>query len=157
MLVSSTLLFLAWYSFVDAGSSRKGDPCNQANNTLQSGTYQFTSGCDSQTYCAGNGTCLAKGCRINDFPFGYSQDDPGIPPKCPHGHFCPDEEDKCIPWLPVNSPCQLNRDGKNCLVASMRLPCYIYYVYRSVRTTTQLRPTCRYQRQRTQCQRLRLS
>jgi len=112
LLLPSTLLFFTWYSFVDAGSAHKGDPCNITDNRLQTGTYQFFTNCDSQTYCAGNGTCLAKGCRRDAFPFGYSQDNHGIPKECPRGQFCPDEEDACQPLLLVNSPCQLNRDDE---------------------------------------------
>ncbi|KAK0461380.1 uncharacterized protein EV420DRAFT_1531768 [Desarmillaria tabescens] len=82
-----------------------------ANNRLQAGTYQFYSDCNSQTYCASNSTCAHKGCRKDEFPFGYTDPDT-MPPKCPRGQFCPDEQDQCLDVLPVGSPCQLNRDDQ---------------------------------------------
>ena len=109
--LSFTVLFISWYSAVDAGSVNKDGACNPANNRLQTGTYQFYSDCNSQTYCASNSTCQPKGCRRDDFPFGYPQDSKSIPEKCKKGQFCPDEEDACQPLLAVGSACQLNRDG----------------------------------------------
>ena len=106
------LILLSLLSLALAGSVSKGGACNTANNRLQPGTYQFYSDCDSVTYCASNSTCLLKGCRRDIFPFGYPQDDTGLPPICKPGNFCPDEEDACQPLLPVNSPCQLNRDDQ---------------------------------------------
>lgn len=66
--------------------------------------------CNSITYCSG-GTCRPKGCRRVDFPFEYTNPD-DFPRKCPRGEFCPDEEDRCQPLLPVGSDCQLNRDDE---------------------------------------------
>lgn len=40
----------------------------------------------------------------------YGQNDV-LPPRCPVGEFCPDEEDHCRPLLPFGGACQLNRDG----------------------------------------------
>ncbi|KAJ6609821.1 hypothetical protein B0H10DRAFT_2062615 [Mycena sp. CBHHK59/15] len=107
-----TLVLLSCYALVNAGSVNKGGNCLQAHNRLQTGTYQFFDDCDSVTYCASNNTCLLKGCRRDDFPFGYPQDSSSIPDKCPTGQFCPDEEDACQPLLAVNSQCQLNRDDE---------------------------------------------
>jgi hypothetical protein len=106
-------LFFALFPFVcDAGSLNKGEPCSQSNNKLQFGTFQFWDQCNSQTYCSSGGTCEAKGCRRDDFPFGYATGSKSIPDKCPTGQFCPDEEDQCLPLLAVDSPCQLNRDDE---------------------------------------------
>ncbi|KII92094.1 hypothetical protein PLICRDRAFT_27352 [Plicaturopsis crispa FD-325 SS-3] len=100
-------------NLVDAGSVNKGSNCSVAHNRLQVGTYQFFSDCDSHTYCDPNTSiCELRTCRHDDFPFGYAQDDSGIPPKCPSGQFCPDEMDACQALLPVDSPCQLNRDDQ---------------------------------------------
>ncbi|KAF8891638.1 hypothetical protein BD779DRAFT_1512250 [Infundibulicybe gibba] len=107
-----TLLLFSWVSPLNAGSANKGDPCSQANSRLQVGTYQFFDDCNSQTYCAANSTCVAKGCRRDDFPFGYPQDAQNLPDKCPRGQFCPDEEDACQQVLSVGSGCQLNRDDQ---------------------------------------------
>ncbi len=112
MLLLPTLSILLLFAFptVLAGSNNFGDPCSQGNNRLQAGTYQFYSDCNSQTYCASNSTCAHRGCRKDDYPFGYTDD--SLPPKCARGQFCPDEQDQCLDVLAVGSPCQLNRDGR---------------------------------------------
>ncbi|KAH8119384.1 hypothetical protein DFH11DRAFT_1564710 [Phellopilus nigrolimitatus] len=89
-----------------------GQACSTANNHLQVGTYQFDGDCDPTTYCAPNNTCAHKGCRKDIFPFGYSQDANKLPELCPNGQFCPDEGDACQDLLPVDSPCQLDRDDE---------------------------------------------
>ncbi|KAF8070223.1 hypothetical protein FPV67DRAFT_1668101 [Lyophyllum atratum] len=110
-LLSLTLLFFSSYSLVHAGTANVGSACNQAENRLQAGTYQFWSECDSQSYCGSDGKCAQKRCRKDDFPFGYQPGDK-LPDKCPKGQFCPDEEDNCQAILPVGSDCQLNRDDQ---------------------------------------------
>ena len=109
-----TLFLFSWISIIHAGSVHHDQPCNIKLNRLLAGSLQFTSECDSQTFCNSTGLCQKRGCRRDDFPFGYSQGDKGIPDKCPKGQFCPDEMDQCQPLLPVGSPCQLNRDGVHC-------------------------------------------
>jgi len=111
MLLSSTLFLFFSLGLVKAGSVTEGGSCSQGNNRLQLGTYQFYSDCDSVTYCSPDGVCRPKGCKKDDYPFGYAQDDPKTPDKCPRGQFCPDEADACQPLLAVGSECQLNRDG----------------------------------------------
>ena len=106
-----TLFLLSSFSVVHAGSVTKGNQCNQGDNRLQTGTYQFWSDCTATTYCADSGTCQPKGCRKDDFPFGYAQGSHEIPDKCPRGQFCPDEGSSCQSLLAVGSQCQLNRDG----------------------------------------------
>ncbi|PFH45892.1 hypothetical protein AMATHDRAFT_184139 [Amanita thiersii Skay4041] len=105
-----SLLFLSPIIF--AGTLNKGEPCSQANSRLQPGTFQFWDECNSQTFCSAAGICEAKGCRRDDFPFGYAQDSKSIPDKCARGTFCPDEEDQCLPVLALGSACQLNRDDQ---------------------------------------------
>ena len=109
----TTFLFLFLSSsLVSAGSVQNGGACTVNNNKLQIGTYEFTSDCDSVTFCNQNtNKCETKKCRRDEFPFGYA---PGanLPPRCPEGQFCPDEGDACQNKLPVDSDCQLNRDGK---------------------------------------------
>jgi len=95
-----------------AGSNSKGMNCSQSASKLQAGTYEFWSQCDSLTYCAANSTCLLRGCRVNQFPLGYPQDDPSLPSMCKQGMFCPDEMDACLPQMQVGSACQLNRDDQ---------------------------------------------
>ncbi|KAH7912394.1 hypothetical protein BJ138DRAFT_1004503 [Hygrophoropsis aurantiaca] len=111
LLLPFTLLFSSWYSLVQAGSQSKGENCTAGDNRLQIGTYQFYSDCDTQTYCSGAGICELKGCRKDQYPFGYAQN-ATLPDKCPSGQFCPDEGDACQPLLAVGSPCQLNRDDQ---------------------------------------------
>ncbi|KAH9485356.1 hypothetical protein JR316_0002264 [Psilocybe cubensis] len=111
-LISLTFLLFASYRTAYAGSVDIGGPCSTGNNRLQTGTYQFWSECNSVSYCSDEGVCVAKGCRKDDFPFGYAQGDPNLPPKCGKGEFCPDEGTECQPVLSVNSPCQLNRDDQ---------------------------------------------
>ncbi|KAJ7703290.1 hypothetical protein B0H17DRAFT_1042610 [Mycena rosella] len=106
-----SLVFLSCLALVYAGSANKGDNCTQADSRLQTGTFQFFDDCNSVTYCASNGTCLLKGCRRDDFPFGYAKG-AHLPDKCDVGQFCPDEADACQPLLSVDSPCQLNRDDE---------------------------------------------
>ncbi|KAJ6586834.1 hypothetical protein DFH09DRAFT_1141672 [Mycena vulgaris] len=106
-----SLVFLASCALVYAGSANKGENCTRSDSRLQTGTFQFFSDCNSVTYCAENGTCLLKGCRKDDFPFGYTQGS-HLPDKCDPGQFCPDEADVCLDVLPVGSACQLNRDDE---------------------------------------------
>lgn len=106
------LLYLGASHYVEAGTLSKGSNCSVSSQRLNLGTYQFYSECDSVTYCdAGTGMCELKRCRKDMFPFGYV-DDSELPPMCPSGKFCPDEEDQCLDLLPVDSPCQFNRDGR---------------------------------------------
>ncbi|KAJ7045428.1 hypothetical protein C8F04DRAFT_1064743 [Mycena alexandri] len=107
-----TLIFLSsWALICNAGSANKGENCTQSDNRLQAGTFQFFDDCNSVTYCAANGTCLLKGCRKDEFPFGYVVG-AHVPDLCPLGEFCPDEADACQTLLPVGSACQLNRDDE---------------------------------------------
>lgn len=109
--LSTTLLFLAALSSTYAGFTEPGQPCTQANNRLQIGTYQFWSECVTTNFCSDKGICEPRKCRRDDFPFGYAQDSDSIPDKCDRGQFCPDEGSECQALLPVGSPCQMNRDG----------------------------------------------
>ncbi|KIJ67911.1 hypothetical protein HYDPIDRAFT_173663 [Hydnomerulius pinastri MD-312] len=111
LLLPLTLVFSSYYLLVDAGGQSKGQNCTLGDNRLQIGTYQFYSDCDTQTYCSQQGFCELKGCRKDQYPFGYAQN-ATLPDKCPSGQFCPDEGDACQPLLAVGSPCQLNRDDQ---------------------------------------------
>ncbi|PPQ70688.1 hypothetical protein CVT24_000170 [Panaeolus cyanescens] len=106
-----TLVLSSLLSLVFAGNVSKDGPCSTGNNRLQAGTFQFWSECNSVTFCSEQGLCVEKRCRRDDFPFGYEQG-AELPPKCRSGEFCPDEGSDCQPLLPVDSPCQLNRDDQ---------------------------------------------
>lgn len=116
--LSLTLILLASYQAAYAGSVNNGGNCSTANSRLQTGTFQFWSDCNSVTFCTDQGICTPKGCRRDEFPFGYTQG-ANLPPKCSQGQFCPDEGSACQALLPVGSPCQLNRDGTNNVVSSL--------------------------------------
>ena len=121
MFLLPTLFFLGCsLSTVLAGNLTKGENCSIGENRLQIGNYEFFDMCDTHTFCNGtSGTCNVKGCRKDQWPFGYnsSYENPP-PPLCASGQFCPDEEDACQPQLEVGSPCQLNRDGQSRLYVS---------------------------------------
>ncbi|KDR75935.1 hypothetical protein GALMADRAFT_68174 [Galerina marginata CBS 339.88] len=111
-LIPLTLILFASHKASLAGSVDKGGSCSQGNNRLQTGTFQFWSDCNSVTYCADNSTCVPKGCRKDEFPFGYPQGSNDLPPKCGKGEFCPDEGTACQTLLSVGTQCQLNRDDQ---------------------------------------------
>lgn len=110
LLLSTLGLFIYAPSALAGGVSYDG-ACNVNDQRLQAGSYQFMTDCDYMTFCNSSGFCDWKSCRRDEYPFGYSSSVP-LPPKCPLGSFCPDEEDACQPLLPVGSPCQFNRDGE---------------------------------------------
>lgn len=117
---SLTFFLLSSLAAVHAGSVTRGGQCNQGNNRLQTGTYQFWSECTATNFCSDAGICEAKRCRKDDFPFGYAQNSHEIPDKCPKGQFCPDEGTDCQALLAVGSSCQLNRDGKLTLLPLLK-------------------------------------
>ena len=120
LVLPSTLLLSLWASVpVRAGDVPFLGACNPAHQKLQEGTYQFQTDCDAMTYCASNSTCALRGCRSDEFPFGYSSN-VTIPNKCDKGLFCPDEQDACQAVLPVGSACQFNRDGEFDLWLSLK-------------------------------------
>ncbi|KAI0268672.1 hypothetical protein BC834DRAFT_968128 [Gloeopeniophorella convolvens] len=92
------------------------DTCNPAHNGLATGTLQYNSDCNATTWCSG-GSCIAKGCRRDEFPLGYptgdnqkKKKDIPLPDKCNTSQFCPDEGSECIDKIQVGQPCQLDRD-----------------------------------------------
>jgi len=114
MLPLPTTLFFLFLSssLASAGDVNEGGACTVGNNKLQIGTYEFSTDCNSVTFCSPEtNKCKKKGCRRDEMPFGYS---PGadLPPRCEDGKFCPDEGDSCQDKLPVDSDCQLDRDDE---------------------------------------------
>ncbi|KEP51173.1 putative Gtr1/RagA G motif protein [Rhizoctonia solani 123E] len=95
----------------DSTKRHKGESCDPSRNRLSAETRKFSSDCDAMTYCSTEGVCQPKGCRRDEFPFGYAPD-VTIPPMCPRDQFCPDEEDMCLPAMSPGSICQLNRDDQ---------------------------------------------
>ncbi|KAJ1307793.1 hypothetical protein OPQ81_001878 [Rhizoctonia solani] len=106
------LLLLSGSAYAQDSSKRhRGESCDPTRNRLNPETKKFSSDCDGMTFCSPEGVCQPKGCRRDEFPFGY---DPNItlPPMCPKDQFCPDEEDMCLPVMSPGSTCQLNRDDQ---------------------------------------------
>ncbi|CAE6409572.1 unnamed protein product [Rhizoctonia solani] len=95
----------------DSTKRHKGEPCDPTRNRLNAETRKFTSDCDAMTFCSSEGVCQPKGCRRDEFPFGYDSE-VLLPSMCPRGQFCPDEEDRCLPAVSPGSACQLNRDDQ---------------------------------------------
>ncbi|TRM64557.1 hypothetical protein BD626DRAFT_492214 [Schizophyllum amplum] len=92
------------------GSVGHGGHCSTENDHLDMFTHKFMSDCTDSAFCtAPNGTCEARNCRRDEYPFGYSVDT-SLPPLCAHGSFCPDEGDGCRVLVPLGGPCQLERD-----------------------------------------------
>ena len=141
MLSLLPAVLLAVSRLVYAGSSDWGEPCSQSNSRLQIGTYQFWSECNSKTFCASNSTCAYKGCRKDEFPFGYDARADDVPPKCARGSFCPDEQDNCLPVQPVGSACQLNRDGMFTPVPRYRVSQILAQINAKDLRTTENSPT----------------
>jgi hypothetical protein len=105
-LPSTLFYFLSTYTLLATAQS-----CSQSNNKITPGNLQLSTDCSAMQFCDGNGQCQPKGCRKDEFPFGFGKEQ-NLPPLCPKGQFCPDEGDACQPLLAVGSSCQLNRDGE---------------------------------------------
>jgi hypothetical protein len=151
--LSLTLLLFILCPAVLAGNSTQGHPCSVGNSRLQIGTYQFWDECNILTYCSEKGICEAKGCRKDEYPFGFPRNS-SFPSKCPTGQFCPDEGSQCQPLLPVGSPCQLNRDGMHyrCLTTP-----HVPILSRSMSGSSRLSRFDRHNWSWAQLQRIRLS
>lgn len=85
--------------------------CEPNSNRVDFATHKFMSDCEPRTYCnLLNNTCQLKGCRVDEYPFGYDRGEI-LPPLCPPGSFCPDAQSQCLPLWPVRHSCELARDG----------------------------------------------
>lgn len=85
--------------------------CSQSDNKIAAGNLELVTDCGPTQYCDSNGQCQPKGCRTDEFPFGYGVQQ-NLPPMCSQGQFCPDEGDACQPLVTVGQPCQINRDDE---------------------------------------------
>ncbi|KAH8924027.1 hypothetical protein BT69DRAFT_1261801 [Atractiella rhizophila] len=115
MILPFTYLILAFR--VETNAQTLGSPCVPSNNKLDPSSHTFHTDCGPVLFCApdasgsgGSGTCARKGCRKDEYPFGYNVTD-RLPPMCPPSQFCPDAEDACRPLVPIGGVCELNRDG----------------------------------------------
>jgi len=107
LLPSTLFSFLSGCTILATAQS-----CSQANNKITPTNLQLTGDCNITQYCNGNGQCEPRGCRKDEFPFGYGHDQVNLPQLCPAGQFCPDEGDACQALIAVGQPCQLNRDDE---------------------------------------------
>lgn len=110
LLIPLFFLFLN-VKFAISGQISTGQPCDLSKNVLDRATHKFSSDCNPRAYCSQNATCTSKGCRRDEYPFGYVQGE-AIPPMCAVDQYCPDEEDACRPLIALGAACQLNRDGR---------------------------------------------
>ncbi|KAH9846143.1 hypothetical protein C2E23DRAFT_744760 [Lenzites betulinus] len=94
------------------GDSDVGFRCSTTNDRLDSASHKFISDCGETTFCTGvNGTCQARQCRRDEFPFGFANFT-ALPALCGNGTYCPDEGSGCAPLLAVGSACQMDRDDQ---------------------------------------------
>ncbi|KAE8226874.1 hypothetical protein CF319_g572 [Tilletia indica] len=125
----------SWDSLPDWQSLRRAivddsDGYNQTEDSSLPGPTRLTLPTDVKpsTTSAGlpiatAGVCKLKGCRRDEYPFGYKgvpQDQ--IPPMCGPGTYCPDEENACQPLIPLGGVCQLNRDDSCSLPGTIPVP-----------------------------------
>ncbi|KAF9492306.1 hypothetical protein BDN71DRAFT_1497577 [Pleurotus eryngii] len=120
-----------------AGTLPPGAPCSPAHDHLDLISHKFVSQCSDLTFCrtsnndtigdfnntlsggeGGNGTCVPRLCRRDEFPFGYDHEEdiygvdvpPDLPPMCAQGMYCPDEGSGCKSVLLPGQKCQMGRD-----------------------------------------------
>ncbi|KDQ24232.1 hypothetical protein PLEOSDRAFT_685, partial [Pleurotus ostreatus PC15] len=97
--------------------------CSPAHDHLDLISHKFVSQCSDLTFCrtggeGGNGTCVPRLCRRDEFPFGYDREEdiygvdvqPDLPPMCAQGMYCPDEGSGCKSVLTPGQKCQMGRD-----------------------------------------------
>jgi hypothetical protein len=91
-----------------------GTACNPNNTRLLLDNNQLKSDCGYVAWCdTSDNTCKARGCRRDEYPFGYNTVERSLwPPLCSEEQFCPDEGSSCINKVGLGQGCQLNRDGE---------------------------------------------
>ncbi|KAF7423967.1 hypothetical protein PC9H_009267 [Pleurotus ostreatus] len=136
------LCFLIIFPFLvdngaNAGTLPPGAPCSPAHDHLDLISHKFVSQCSDLTFCrtsnndtvgdlnvtlsggeGGNGTCIPRLCRRDEFPFGYDREEdiygvdvqPDLPPMCAQDMYCPDEGSGCKSVLTPGQKCQMGRD-----------------------------------------------
>lgn len=119
LLSSALLLALTCHAKAgETGEERNltlvGSPCNPNNTRLLVDNNQLQSECGYLAWCdAGDLTCKVRGCRRDEWPFGFNKKARDLwPPKCGYEEFCPDEGSLCMVKVGLGEPCQLSRDGE---------------------------------------------
>lgn len=65
-----------------------GQACSTSNNRIDANSGAFLTDCDAQTYCTSAGVCAARGCRSDEYPYGYNGVSfADLPPMCPRGQL----------------------------------------------------------------------
>lgn len=113
---SSMIQFILTFPFAStarAGGVPLGGACSTDKLHLDPSTHRLVgSDCGHDGVCSNN-TCVTKGCRRDEYPFGFHLDsNETLPPMCIDGlTFCPDDEDSCRSLVELGQTCELNRDG----------------------------------------------
>ncbi|PWN91001.1 hypothetical protein FA10DRAFT_286670 [Acaromyces ingoldii] len=113
-----------------------GAPCDPRRSVLDQLTHCFRSDCGPREWCrplaaplqappakeAGgggggkevesSGSCVPKGCRRDEYPWGYhGVETADLPRMCDDGlTYCPNDESVCLPHIALGDACELNRD-----------------------------------------------
>lgn len=111
-----TLLAFGTLPLVRCGAIGAGGTCSPNNTHVDPSTHKLITECDDKTFCTSDnaangtiGTCQPRGCRRDEFPFGYGMTD-ALPPLCDRGTFCPDDGHGCEAIHDVGAACELARD-----------------------------------------------
>ncbi|PWN38406.1 uncharacterized protein FA14DRAFT_115984, partial [Meira miltonrushii] len=98
-----------------------GSVCNVSNSLLLTASNQLMTDCGYLAWCdPTTSKCAARGCRREDYPFGFSTVERSLwPPKCDEEQFCPDEGSLCMYKIALGGACQLNRDDECATSASV--------------------------------------
>lgn len=94
--------------------NKVGNPCQVNQTLLLTASNQLMSDCGYLAWCdPSSNTCAARGCRREEYPFGYSKVERSQwPKKCDSHQFCPDEGSLCMDKIALGGGCQLNRDDE---------------------------------------------
>ena len=93
---------------------RTGKACQVNNTLLLTASNQLMTDCGYLAWCDPTSSkCEARGCRREEYPFGFSKIERSKwPPKCDSHQFCPDEGSLCMDKIALGGACQLNRDDE---------------------------------------------
>jgi hypothetical protein len=93
---------------------KTGSACQVNHTLLLTASNQLMTDCGYLAWCdPTTNTCAARGCRREEYPFGYSKVERSKwPQKCDSHQFCPDEGSLCMDKIALGGACQLNRDDE---------------------------------------------
>lgn len=118
-VLASLALLLCGHAAVAQASDEQtignvGQPCQANQSSLLVASNQLMTDCGYLTWCDPSANrCAARGCRRDEYPFGYSTIERTKWPKmCNSLQFCPDEGSYCMDKIELGGACQLNRDDE---------------------------------------------